>query len=265
MAFYGAEVIYDGVPSSLYDLRIMDFETSGDVDSPAGGSIEIFEKFIYRKPKSFYFGRSQNIPLEFELTLGSKDPIDGVTRSAIQKLFLGRASYKNFQIVQDDIMLIKFETLFTEATNKYIGNVQRAITLHGHCNSPYGETFPKTVTRTFEGEGLVNYNFEIYNNSDNDDYIYPEIEFSLNSVGNDFQIINYSDDNRTFFFDDLQPNETITVDNYRQSVVSDTGLTRLSSFNKKWFRLKQGNNSLNVQSGIGTFTITYSELRSIGV
>jgi hypothetical protein len=264
LAFYGAEVIYDGIPSSLYDLRIMDFETNGDIDSPAGAEMEIFEKYIYRKNKSFYFGRTQNTPLEFDLTLASKNPIDATTRSAIQKLFLGRSTYKDFQVFQDDMMLIKFEVLFTGATNKYIGNVQRGIILHGRCNSPYGMTYPRTFTRSFSGNGLVNYDFSIYNDSDNDDYLYPEIEFTLNTVGNSFQIINYTDDNRTFLFSDLQPEETVTIDNYRQTVVSDTGLLRLSSFNKKWLRLLPGNNVFNVQSGIGTFTITYSEVKSIG-
>jgi len=265
LAFYGAEVIYDNVPSSVYDLRIMDFSTSGDVDSPAGSNMEIYEKYIFRKSKSFYYGRTQNTPLEFDLTLGSKETIDAITRSAIQKIFLGRDSYKDFQIVQDDLMLIKFETLFTSAENKYIGNIQKGITLHGHCNSPYGFTYPKIVTQTFGGNGLVNYDFNIYNDSDNNDYIYPEVEFILNSVGNDFQLTNITDDSRIFLFSDLQPAETITVDNYRESVVSDTGLLRLSAFNKKWFRLLPGNNQLNIQSGIGTFTITYSEMKSIGV
>jgi len=265
LAFYGAEVIYDNVPSSVYDLRIMDFRTNGDVDSPAGSEMEIFEKYIYRKPKSFYYGRTQNTPLNFDLTLASKDPIDAITRSAIQRTFLGRDSYKDFQIVQDDLMLIKFETIFTSAENKYIGNVQRGITLHGQCNSAYGFTYPKIVTQTFGGNALVDYNFNIYNNSDNNDYIYPEVEFTLNSVGDDFQITNITDNNRIFLFSDLQPNETITVDNYRQSITSSTSLLRLSAFNKKWFRLLPANNQLNIKSGIGTFTITYSEMKSVGV
>lgn len=264
MAFYGAEVIYDGVPSSFYDLRIMNFETSGDIDSPAGSELEIYEKRILRKPRAYFFGRSPATPLEFDLTLASKDPIDAITRSAIQRMFLGRESYKDLYVVQDDIANIHFKTIFTSATNKYIGNVQRGITLHGRCDSAYAYGFPQTITRTFGGNGLVNYDLTIYNDSDNNDYLYPTVEFTLNSVGNDFQIINHSDDDRTFLFSDLQPNETITCDCEKQSIVSSTSLLRLSAFNKKWFRLRPKENFLNVQSGIGTFTITYSELKSIG-
>jgi hypothetical protein len=264
LAFYGAEVIYDGVPSSFYDLRIVSFETGGDTDSPAGSEMVIYEKRILRKPKAYFFGRSNNAPLTFDLTLASKNPIDAITRSAIQKLFLGREAYKDLYIVQDDLASIHFETIFTSATNKYIGNVQRAITLHGQCNSPYAYSFPRTITRTFEGNGLVNYDFTIYNDSDNNDYLYPTVEFTLNSVGKDFQIINHSDDDRTFLFSDLLPGETIVCDCDKQSIVSDTSLLRLSAFNKKWFRLRPKENFLNIQSGIGTFTITYSELKSIG-
>lgn len=264
MAFYGAEVIYDGVPSSMYDLRIADFDTGGDVDSPAGSEMTIYEKYIFRKSKAFYFGRSMNSPLEFDITLMSKSPIDGVTRSAIQKLFLGQPTYKNFQIVQDDIADAVLEVLFTSATNKYIGNVQYGITLHGHCSSPWAHTFPKTKTYTFGGNNVVNYDFSLYNDSTDNDYIFPLSVFTLNSVGNSFQLTNITDNNRIFLFTGLLPNEIITVDNFRQTVSSSTGLKRLTNFNKHFFRLVPGNNELNVQAGIGTLTLTYSPTRNIG-
>jgi len=263
MAFYGAEVIYDGVPSSLYDLTIGSFDT-GDVDSPAGSEMTIYEKYIYRKSKAFYFGRTLNTPLEFSMTLISKNPIDGATRSAIQKLFLGQTSYKNFQIVQPDIADTVFQTLFTSAENKYIGNVQRGITLKGHVNGPFGYTFPRVFSQTFTGNNVINYDFTFYNDSHDNDYLYPIVEFSLNSVGNNFQLTNITDNNRVFLFSSMSPGETVTIDNYRQTVVSDTGLLRLSSFNKKWFRLVPGANNLNVQAGIGTFEMSYSLARNIG-
>jgi phage-related protein len=263
LAFYGAEVIYDGVPSSFYDLRIMNFE-SGDIDSPAGSDMEIYEKYIIRKSRANYFGRSLNTPLEFDLTLASVDPIDGSTRNAIQKLFLGRDSYKPFQIVQDDVANVVFYVLFTSATNKYIGNIQRAITLHGRCDSPYGRTFPKTLSYTFTGNNTINYDFSFYNASADSDYLYPIVEFGLNAVGNNFQLTNITDNNRIFLFTGIQPNETITVDNFRQTVVSDTGLLRLNAFNKNFFRLLPGNNILNIQSGIGTFSMTYTLNKNIG-
>ncbi len=264
MAFYGAEIIYDGVPSSLFDLTIMDFSTSGDVDSPAGSDMEIYEKYVLRRSKAYYFGRSLNTPLEFDITLGSKNPIEATTRNAIQKLFLGRNEYLNFQIVQDDMMTTKFEVLFTSAENKYIGNINRAITLHGRCNSPYGFTFPNTLSYTFSGNTNVDYNFSFYNDSASSDYMKPITVFTLNSVGNFFTLTNITDNNRAFSFTGLQPHETITVDNDKQIVTSDTGLLRLSLFNKNWFRLLPGNNELNIKSGIGTFSLTYYFTRSIG-
>jgi hypothetical protein len=202
--------------------------------------------------------------LEFDMTLISANPIDGSTRSAIHKLFLGKDGYKKLQIVQDDISDVIFDTIFTSATNKFVGNVQRGITLHGKCNSPYQRTATKELTYSFDGNNVVNQDIEFYNQSDNSDYIYPIVEFELNSVGNFFQLTNITDDNRIFLFTDLLPNETITVDNFHQTVVSDTGLTRLSRFNKNFFRLRSGYNKLNVQSGIGTFTMTYQLVRNIG-
>jgi hypothetical protein len=54
------------------------------------------------------------------------------------------------------------------------------------------------------------------------------------------------------------------MDNDLQTISSSTTLKRLSNFNKKWFRLIQGLNNLNVQGGIASFVITHSEARKIG-
>lgn len=260
--------MYDSVPSETYDLRILDFET-GESEGPAGGDSEIFEKYVYRKSRSYYYGRTQNTPLEFDLTIGSFDPISGIDRNLIEKWLLGKARYMPFQIMQDDISDVIFNVIFTSSTVKYIGNVQRALTLHGRCDAPWGFTYPKRVYYNFTGENPVNYDFNFYNESANNDYLYPTTEFQLNSIGTSFQLINYSDIDssgspRTFLFTGLQPNELVTINNDLQIVSSSSGEYRLSNFNKKWFRLVPGLNKLNIQSGIGTFEMTYSFAKKVG-
>jgi len=54
------------------------------------------------------------------------------------------------------------------------------------------------------------------------------------------------------------------IDNDKKIITSDSGLRRLSTFNKGWFRLVPGYNNLHIMSGIGTFSITYSLARKIG-
>jgi len=265
MSFYGRTFIYDGIPSELYSLRILDFEeTGGKNNSPAGSDVQIMQKWIYRKPRTYHFGNYQNTPIEFDITIGSLDPIIGVDRSRISKWLLGRGSFLKFIICQDDIQNEYFNTIFTSATNIYVGNVQRGVKLHGVTDAPWAWTMPRTLSYSFSGNEIKNFETTFYNDSDDNGYLYPITEFSLNSIGNSFSIQNYNDNNRIFSFTGMTPNETVTIDNYLQTVESDTGLLRLSNFNKSWFRLVPGENRLRIISGIGTFSMIYSLARKIG-
>ena len=271
MAFYGAEVIYNGVSSALYDLQILEFNET--MDAPAGSDSAVFEKWVYRKTKSYYFGRSQNTALEFDITLGSGLPIDGSKRSAIEKLFLGKMSYLPFQIVQEDISDVIFDVIFTKGTTKYVGNLNVAIALHAKCNAPWGFTSTKTFSKSYSGSSVVTEDIIINNISDDADYLYPLITFKTGTLSPSFSLINHSDANRNFYFGtsatgvSLQQNETIVVDNNLQSISSDnfSGLLRLPNFiYKKFFRLVPGANLITVSGGITSFSISYKFARKIG-
>ena len=116
----------------------------------------------------------------------------------------------------------------------------------------------------FSDNEIKNFVFDFYSNSEDGGYLYPTVEFTLNSVGNSMSIENITDNNRIFAITDISPNENIVVDNYLQTIVSDTGLLRLDHFNKAWLRFLPGHNELRVISGIGQLIITYSFARKIG-
>jgi hypothetical protein len=259
--FYGCSFIFDEIPSESYDLRILDFSISDPTSSPAGSESALYQKYIYRKSRPFFFGRVQNIPLEFDLTVGSLDPIYGIDRNLIEQWLIGRSGYKSLQIVQDDISDTSFDVIFTKASNEYVGRVQRGITLHAQCRLPWGLTFPKTLTKSYSGSAIVNSTFNFYNESAEDDYLRPQLTFALSAIGSNFSLKNVTDNNREFLFTGLSANESMTVDNYRQSIVPST---RLSKFNKNFFRLVPGNNVLILNSAITSFTMTYSFAKKIG-
>jgi hypothetical protein len=265
MSFYGKTFIFADIPSEFYNLKILDFEeTGGKNNSPAGSDIQIMQKWVYRKPKTYHFGNYQNTPLEFTMTVGSIDPISGIDRGRISKWLLGRGSYLPLSICQDDISNVYYNVICTSAENIYVGNVQRGMKLHFTCDSPFAWEFPRNVTYNFSGNEIKNFNFNFYNSSEDSGYLYPIVEFTLNSIGNSMIITNLNDNNRVFSFTGIQPLETITIDNYLQTVTSSTGLLRLSNFNKQWLRLVPNLNVLNVVSGIGILKITYSFARKIG-
>lgn len=267
--FYGDYFIFDNVMSESYNLRILNFEqTGGTEDSPAGSESTVYQTWLYRKQKPYFYGKSMNTPLTFDLTIGSLDPITGVDRSFISKWLLGRNTYLPLKICQDDIADVYFNVLFTSAENKYVGNIQRGLTLHAQCDAPYGFTEEKSVSYTFSNGVIQNLDFTFDNNSDDSDYLYPKIEFKTNDIGNSISLINHTDGERAFIFSGsattpLTANETVTVNNYTQSIVSDGG-NRLGAFNKKWFRLLPGLNSLTLAGGLYSFKIIYQFARKIG-
>jgi phage-related protein len=264
MAFYAKSFVFDNVPSEVYDMRIFNFGTGGIENSPGGTGIEIINKSIYRKPKPYFFGVSQRPVLEFPLTFGSYSVLCGRDRSDIQRWLFGNSSYKRLSIAQDDISEVHYNVLLTNPQPAYIGNLNYAFTCTASCDSPWGWESLRTLTQTYTGGGITNTTFNIYNQSDNNDYTYPSVTFITNGIGTYLTLINNTDNSRSFQFSDISALETITVDNDRQIVTSSTGLLRLQKFNLKWFRLLPGNNSISVQGGISSLSISYNPARKIG-
>jgi hypothetical protein len=263
--FYGASFTYGGVASELYDLTIMDFKSNSGVSSGnATADINIFEKFVYRKPKPYFYGRTHTNTLEFDLEIGSFRAIPGETRHFIEAWLLDSMNYQPFQIVQDDIANVTFNVIFTKSPVNYVGALNYGFTLHGKADSPWGYEPDKTLTKTYSGSAVVNESFTYYNTSDDPDYNYPQISFTTSGIGNSISIINSSDSAREFAFSSIQPVETMTVDNYRQIISSSTGLRRMANFNKKFFRLLPGVNNLTLAGGLTSFVMTSEIARKIG-
>lgn len=269
--FYGRTFIFDEIPSENYNLRILDFNSRGSlVNSPAGSESTIHQTWLYRKPKPYFYGKSLETPLSFDLTIGSYDPITGLDRALIEKWLLGRNTFLPLQICQDDIADVYFNVMFTSAENIYVGNVHQGLILHAQCDAPYGYLEEEDLAISVSGNGVVtNKTFTFYNASDDTDYLYPKLTIVTNDIATSFSLINNTDGSREFRFggsgyENISPNETLTVDNYYQTIVSNSGLNRLSRFNKKWFRLLSGENSLTMVGGLTSFTITYQFAKKIG-
>lgn len=265
--FWGKEIVFNGIPSSRYNLRIVDFDMSAPNGGDAGGKATIHQDWVYRNPKSLYYGISQNTPLEFEVTIANFDTlgISSVDKDVIYQQYLGRQTYLPFQILQCDMENVIFNVIFTSATTQYVGRLAKGITLHGVCNAPWGYEKAKTLTKSYSGSSITLETFNFYNGSADSYYNKPIISFTLNGVGDSFSLTNTTDDSNIFTFSNLSAYETITVDNYKQSIVSSTGLKRISNFNLNWFYLVPKTNSLTINGAISNFSMTYSFAKKVGV
>jgi hypothetical protein len=264
--FYGASFTYNGVSSELYDLRILNFDTSV-ADSPPDGEVNILEKWIYRKSRPYYYGRAYQTPLEFDFTVGSFNSIPGAIRNSIESWLVGQMSYQPLRIMQDDISDTVFNVIFTRAPTKYIGNVNFALTLHARCDRPFGIYYPPVMSGSFTSASpaVLKTSSFVYNNLSADaDYNRPEVSFTMNSNGGSFSLTNLSDSSRQFLFTGLSPLEELTVDNDREIITTSSSALRMTNFNKNFFRLIYGVNNINLSGNITDYSITATFAKKIG-
>ena len=264
MSFFGKSFIFADVASEYYDLRVFDFGSGGKTDSSFGGNIELVDRRIFRRAKPYFYGTSYSEVLTFPFVFGSYSKIDGTTRDRIHRWLFGQLAYAKLQIVQDDLVPFYYNCFLMNPSATYVANANYAYKCDVVCDAPWAWDFEKTTTQTWAGNDPVDEAFTIYNNSADNDYLYPSTVLALNAIGSNVTITNQSDDNRAFTFTGLSNSETVTIDNDRKIVTSDTGLNRLSKFNLQWFRLVPGNNTIHVSGGVSSFAMTYQFARKVG-
>jgi hypothetical protein len=262
-SFSSKTFIWNDDPSENYGLYVANFDTSM-ITTTSGSDVEILEQTIYRNPKPYFFGVSQTPKLEFDFTVVSTNPISAIDRNLIEKWLLGNINYGKLQFCQCDMDDLYYNVILTKTKNIYIGNLNYGFVLHAIADSPWAWKIPVTTTYTYAGETVIDTDIDYYNMSANNDYTYPIVEFDLNLVGTSFTLTNKTDLNRVFSFTNMSANEHVIVDCDKKTIVSSTGLYRLSHFNNNFFRLLPGKNSLHVLSGIGIFAMTVQDAVKIG-
>ena len=212
---------------------------------------------LYRKSRVNYYGRSHNTQLTFPMTVGSFEPISADDINLIKGWLLGSSNFTKLQIVQDDMSGIYYNAIITKATDTHVGNMAYALNLNVVCDAPWAWQEQQTLNKNYGSGGVTSDSFSFYCDSVDQDYLYPTIQFTLNGIGTEFSLYNVTDKNRLFHFSGLLAGETITANCYDKILTSSTGLYRLSTFNKNWFRLLQGDNSLSLVGAISNFQMTY--------
>lgn len=264
MSFFGWEFLLDTVSSVNFGLFISSIDGSSVTNSPMGSGLNPITKKILRNPVEYLYGVEISPPLEFLLEFHASSPISAEDRNVIGQWLFGSMGYRKLQIVQPDLDNVYFNVLITGATATYVGNLQYGWKCTAKCDSPFAYGYPIAQTVAGNEGGIVLWESTINNVSSTADYTYPLLTFSTNTVGTSFSITNNSDAGRIFLFDGISANETMTVDNQRQIISSSTGLMRISKFNKNFFRLVPGINSLSVIGGFSSFTVTYTPFKKIG-
>jgi phage-related protein len=258
MSFNGEKFIYDGKSSEIYNLYISSPD-GGEASTPGGSEIEIFEQKIYRRAKPFLLGVQLSPTLEIEVTMTSPDYITEEQASVIKRWLFGRKQYARLQIVQPDLQNVYMNVLFKSHRVLRVGNAIIGFSATAKLDAPYGWKFPRTTTYTPLSSSIV-----FNNQSDDNDYLYPLVAFTMDGSGGNFSITNTSDNNRVFAFTGLSAGEIISCNNDLKIITSSLSLRRLSSFNKHWFRFVPGVNYLTLSGNANSLSFTYSFAKNIG-
>jgi hypothetical protein len=262
MSFPAVNFIYDGIISSEYGIRIS--SDSSGTNNP-GADIQLYTQALYRRPVPYLLGIQQTPVLTFPVHISVPQYISTTESSVISSWLFGQMNYKKLQIIFPDMQYVYYNCLFTTPQVERIGNVIRGYSTNVICDSPFAWEYPKTISYTYTNGGYsVVDNINIYNSSDNADYTYPSLTFTMNIFGGDLSITNASDNNREFLFTGLDANEIITVNNDIQEITSSvTGINRLSDFNYQWMRYIPKMNNLVVSGNIASLSFTHQFAKKI--
>lgn len=276
-SFFAYDFEFDDIPSHLYDLKIVTFGEGGLFSGVGSTDVNIITQRVLRKSKPYYLGRTQEPVLSFPITFGSYREISGLDRDRISAWLFGRTTYKKLYILQDDLHGAYFNCFLTKPEPQYIGALNYAISCEVVCDSPWAYLPERTISGTSLGSTAKA--FTVYNNSSEDEYLYPTVNFTIPTSAplggiNSFTLINTSDSDRTFEFTELYPEVVISVDNDLQIVqvttsqyVPSTATLGIGNFNKQWFRMIPGANALEVYSDATdyvTYEIKMTERMKIG-
>ena len=262
MSFWGQRFIFDGIPSETHSLGIHTPDGS-DASNMGSSNVELLTQEVWRKPKVYLLGVKHGENLEFDVSFRSERELTTADLNLIQKWLFGHQSYRQLQIIQYDMDTIYFNCFLTNPTVFRAGNLIKGVNATVVCDSPFGWTFTKALSNDYVDTDVSD--IIVFNNlSDDNDYMYPETIITMNDSGGDLTVTNSNDNDRIFSFTGLSADEVVTIKNDLNIISSSTGLRRLGLFNKNWFRLVQGINSLSIEGNISNFTINYQFARKMG-
>lgn len=261
MAFRALTFVFDNIPSETYELYLGQIGGGGVMSQTGSCSVELYTQTIYRKPKPYFFGTQMSSVLTFELQFLSMTKLSAIDEQNIQRWLFGHQSYKKLQICQCDMQDVYFNCFLTDPEITTVGNYPYQFKCKVICDAPWAWEFPKKkVYNNLKNETLITFN----NTSDDNYYMYPKLEFTLNDLTSNVSFKNTTDDNSGFTITGALPNEKFVIDCNLGIITSSSGLLRFDNFKGSFLRFLPRINKINVIGGLDNFTINYQNARKVG-
>ncbi|MGL5766844.1 MAG: phage tail domain-containing protein [Sarcina sp.] len=229
---------------------------SSTTTQQSGGEVKVYQDFVYRKPIPYFQGATYQGNKTLKIRIGKTTQFNEFEADSIRSWLEGGVQYKPIIFIQDDLVYLHMNVIIQKVSIGYVGNQPAYLTLDIICDSPFAYEKEKTYTLTSSTTKFIN-------SSSLKDYTYPIVQFTCNKANGVVTLKNVSDNNRMPKFTGLSVGEVITIDNNLQIVTSSLRNNILPNFNKQWFRLVQGTNTLELTGDFTDLTIKYRNVRQV--
>lgn len=245
MAFYGCQFSFDGIPCFEHGLMVYDIGGAVE-DGKFSSPVEIQEDRTAKRYSSLHYGATQNKALTFSFTFGADtraidrgESLDRWDMDVIARWLTGHDEYKYLEITQPDMEPFRYKCIISDLEYTTYGKLPWAFTCQVSCDSPFAYSYPEVLNLTVAGS--VNAAMECRAACK---YYFPKVTINLKK-GNSFSIINHSDGDRIFKFEDIPTAvKTIVVDNENEIITNSANLNLYDKFNFNFLRLVRGYNHL---------------------
>lgn len=255
--FYGKSFQYRDIPSETFGLFITELTQSGIEQSMGSGSMELYSRKIYRRATPYFYGGTNSDNLKFDVTFTSPNEIDAEKSKIIQRWLFSKRTYDKLFIVQPDMENSYFNCIMNNPQVIRNGNMIIGYSATIDCDAPFAWNYPRTNSYTYTDQ-VIDSTIEFYNSSDDEgNYLYPTFNIGINNFGGYATITNLSESNRQTSITGLSAGETLTMNSSLQTILSSTGLKRMSTFNKKFPRMIPGLNRIRLQGNIESIDLIY--------
>lgn len=198
--------------------------------------------------------------LEFDLEIVSTNGTMNARKMQYIKSWLcGQLQFRPLVIQHEDFENTYFNCVMNKPEDIYVNGYQ-GLHVTVSCDAGGAWSNPITSRYSMQGGGII----VIANESGDNDYLYPSVQFTLESSATSFLIENITEGNRQFLFTELAGGETISINGNTGHITSSLHINRLPNFNKKFLRLLPGANALRCSGGAEKLIIAYQNFIRLG-
>ena len=270
---YAIDFEYAGERLSDYGMIICSFDGGKGIETISSGSDITFNQIASNKGNRFFIGSStyeSALTSTFQICKNSclaktqdEMSISLAELSAIQRWLCRKNQYNRFKIIQDGFENIYWNVTFSakqvELNGRIIG---MELTLYADAPFAYMDEL------TIDVDCSENLTFDIYDMSDEEGYIYPNMEITILEDANRFVLTNQFDVSRPLIITNCAANEVITIRGKEHIITSSAGRNLSNNFNFYYPRILNSyidNKNTFECTTKCNITISYSPIRKVGI